>query len=346
MGLFDKMKEPVFLKETSEAAKILEKLEGLEKESDEKVRQKIERDKKLIEWGMAGEQNIDFELKNSHMPMYVIHDLYLEYGGLKAQIDYLIVTRKAVFIVECKNLIGDIIINDKGDFIRSMYLSGKNIKEGIYSPVTQNKRHLELIKQMRINEKKNPLLQALIERNFQERYRSMIVLANPKTILKDSYAPKEIRKQVIRVDQLIEQMRKVNQTIEASWSDKEMKAIGEYFLNKHTENPMDYSEKYQVTARSSELGSESMPKEEIQKEIAVCQEMPVVLDEQLIQKLKAYRLAQSQKEQVKPYCIFTNKEMMAIIEQQPHSIEALMKISGFGEVKCRKYGQDILNLLG
>ena len=42
---------------------------------EESHRSDLSKDK--IEWGMAGEQNIDFELKNSHMPMYVIHDLYL-----------------------------------------------------------------------------------------------------------------------------------------------------------------------------------------------------------------------------------------------------------------------------
>lgn len=41
----------------------------------------------------------------------------------------------------------DITINNSADFIRTAW----NRKEGIYSPVTQCKRHLELIKQIRSN---------------------------------------------------------------------------------------------------------------------------------------------------------------------------------------------------
>ena len=40
--------------------------------------------------------------------VYVLHDIYLEIGDLSAQIDYLVITRKMVFVIECKNLIGDI----------------------------------------------------------------------------------------------------------------------------------------------------------------------------------------------------------------------------------------------
>lgn len=48
----------------------------------------------MLQAGICGEDTIAFELKNSHIPMMVLHDLYLEHEGLSAQIDYLIVTRK------------------------------------------------------------------------------------------------------------------------------------------------------------------------------------------------------------------------------------------------------------
>ena len=46
-----------------------------------------------------GEKNIAFELKNSGIPMYILHDIYLESDDLSAQIDYIVVTRKVVFII-------------------------------------------------------------------------------------------------------------------------------------------------------------------------------------------------------------------------------------------------------
>ncbi len=45
--------------------------------------------------------------------MFVIHDLCLEKDDLSAQIDFLICTRKHIYIIECKNLYGNIEIDEK-----------------------------------------------------------------------------------------------------------------------------------------------------------------------------------------------------------------------------------------
>ncbi|NLZ73392.1 MAG: NERD domain-containing protein, partial [Bacteroidales bacterium] len=136
MGLFDRLKEPVFLKESSNAEVQLEKLKALEPLLNPEGQALIRQDIKCLEYGIAGEKNIAFELKNSHMPMYILHDLYLEDGDLSAQIDYLVFTKKICFVIECKNLIGDIEINGAGDFIRTTEFGGRKKKEGIYSPIT------------------------------------------------------------------------------------------------------------------------------------------------------------------------------------------------------------------
>ena len=43
----------------------------------------------------------------------------------------------------------DIEINAKGDFIRTNYFETPPRPEGIYSPITQNQRHLEMIRKVR-----------------------------------------------------------------------------------------------------------------------------------------------------------------------------------------------------
>ncbi len=242
MGLFDKIKEPVILKENSSAKVQLEELEQLlVTVTDPKVKALIENDIVSIKAGIIGEDKILFELKNSHIPMFVLHDLYLEYEGLSAQIDFLIITRKRQFVVECKNLYGNITINNTGDFVRVI----GNRKEGIYSPVTQGRRHLELIKQMRSAERGNFLTKAFFERNFYENYSSVVVLANPKTVLNAKYASKEIKQQVIRADQLIEYIRKENKAYEAAaGSESEMEQLANYFLANHHVCKTDYLEKY------------------------------------------------------------------------------------------------------
>ena len=105
---------------------------------------------------------------------------------------------------------GNIKINSFGDFIRTVSFGRRTKKEGIYSPITQNRRHLELIKQIRGAEKGNFLSKALFKKNFYNNYRSVVVLANPKTVLNARYAKKEVRDQVIRADQLAEYIRKAD----------------------------------------------------------------------------------------------------------------------------------------
>lgn len=111
---------------------------------------------------------------------------------------------------KCKNLIGNIEIDNRGGFIRSYNLSGKKITEGIYSPITQNERHLNVIKAICKNEK-NALLKIFFEKNFDNTYKSIVCLANPKTILNDKYAKKEVKDKVVRADQLIGCIKRMEQ---------------------------------------------------------------------------------------------------------------------------------------
>ena len=238
------------MKEDSEAVRQLEQLEQLRPELSCEGAEKLEEQIRLVKAGIRGEEAIAFELRNSHIPMFVLHDLFLSQGDLSAQIDYLIVTRKCVLVIECKNLIGNIEINNAGSFIRS--ISG-NKREGIYSPVTQNQRHLELIKQIRLETKKNAIQRALFEKSFYSTYRSVVVLANPQTVLNARYAPKPIRQQVIRADQLVEYIRHIlNDPNTAAMSEKDMTEYAHYFLGLHRENPVDYTEKFRQSAAPRE----------------------------------------------------------------------------------------------
>ena len=210
MGFFDKgLKEPVFLKEDSYAQQQLEQLEALHTD-DAELRKKIDKDIKMLKYGIVGEEQIAFELRNSHIPMYILHDLYLEHDGLTAQLDYVLITKGKTFILECKNLYGNIEINNAGDFIRTVQYGRKYEKEGIYSPITQNQRHLELLKAIISERQPNFLRRAMFEKYFYEEYRSVVVLANPQTVLDAKFAKKEIKEQVIRSDQLIAYIKRIN----------------------------------------------------------------------------------------------------------------------------------------
>lgn len=253
MGLFDKIKEPVFFKDDSSAEAQLAALQELKKTATGEVVEEIEQEIRRVDAGIYGEKSVRYELENSHIPMFVLHDLYLECEGLTAQIDYMIITRKHVFILECKNLYGNIEINSAGDFVRTVTFGRHTKKEGIYSPITQNRRHLELIKQIRGAERSNFLTKAIFEKYFYDSYRSVVVLANPKTILNARYAKKEVRDQVIKVDQLAEYIRKVDADPKADTSsERDMQELAQFFLNAHKEQSPDYVAKFKDRCKSEE----------------------------------------------------------------------------------------------
>ena len=230
---------PVILKEGSDAQTHLAALELLRGTLSPEGERQLESDIRAVKAGIVGEERILYELRNSHQEMYVLQDLFLEHGGLTAQIDFLVITPQRNFVLECKNLYGDITITDRGDFVRSF---GGGRREGIYSPITQNQRHLELIREMR-RSNRSLAMNLLFDRDFSDVYRSYVVLANPKTVLHDRGADSAARSQVIRADQLTAVIKAVNdergpgreKTFRSATRD-----LAEWFLAQHKDNPVDY----------------------------------------------------------------------------------------------------------
>ena len=245
-ALFFKYFGPVFIKEDSDAESFVEKMKSLSSRASGKIKDKIDEQIAIAEAGLKGENQIAFELKNSGMDMLIMHDLYLEKNGLSAQIDFLVITRKHIFVIECKNLYGNIEIDEKGNFIRHMGQGKFYRKEGFPSPVSQNERHLNILKEIRREYKNNFVTQGLFDKLFPQTYRSIVVLANPKTILNDSKAPEEIRKVVIRLDQLVAYIKKIEDEDDSlKSSEKDMHELLDSFIKCSKPIKSDYAKKYE-----------------------------------------------------------------------------------------------------
>ena len=348
MEIFNKMKQPIFLKETSNADAQIAQLKALEPLLNKKGQNIIRQDIKNIEYGIAGEKTIAFELRNSHMPMYILHDIYLEDGNLSAQIDYLVFTKKMCFVIECKNLYGDIEINNKGDFIRTTEYGGKKKKEGIYSPITQNQRHLELMKKIKVDNKSNPITRFMADKYFENFNKSIVVLANPKTILNAKFAKKETREKVIRADQLVKYIKDIYENSkEPVDSDENMFKWAESYLALHKYVEKNYTKKYdqyKIDTKEVEKFSTDNSVIEVDKVISVDIEVNVE-ESDIFKELKLYRLNKSRELSIKPYFIYNDNQLKNLITIMPRSKEELNTVSGFGEVKVNKYGDDILGII-
>jgi len=331
MGLFDlfskdNLKETVFLKEDSSAQKQLEQLNTLlQTATDSNTVEAVSQDIRMVKAGISGENNIAFELKNSMIPMLVLHDLNIEWNGLKAQIDYIVIHKNFLLVIESKKLNGDIEINSKGEFIRYFKNNYGKVykKEGIYSPVVQNERHVEILKKMLLETftKSKPAL-------WDEAINSVVVIANEKTVINDKYAKKEIKESIIKYDHLKDYLKRLALR-EKSFLFKEesMYLIAQKLMEHHKEECFDYTKKY-----SSAI---SQPEENKQ----------TAENTELYQQLKNYRLNKSRADGVKPYFIFNNNQLDDIIRVMPKSIPELMTVSGFAQVKCEKYGNGIIEII-
>lgn len=60
--------------------------------------------------------------------------------------------------------------------------------------------------------------------------------------------------------------------------------------------------------------------------------------------LREWRSKRSREEGVPPYILFTNKQLVEIVNGKPSSLTDLEKVNGVGSVKVKKYGKEILEL--
>lgn len=345
MGFFKRMSEPVFLKRDGGLEERLEKLKGLEPLLNEEGRVKLKQDIRNLEAGRIGEKNIAFELENSHMPMYIIHDLYLRDGDLTSQIDYLVVTRKICFIIECKNLYGNIEIDNQGTFVRTMEFGRQRRKEGIYSPITQNQRHMAMLRKLRLEQSKGFLSRILLDRGFDEAHRAIVVLANPKTVLDAKYAKKEVKSQVIRADHLVDFIKEACQDSRAAeLSDKELLNWARSYLDMDQENEVDYLKKYEEYKVVRGRGRREDAKE-AWGGAGYGKGLNEEERESIIKELRSYRWNTSQAEGIKPYMVFNDRQMMDLLEKFPANGQELKNVFGFGDVKVEKYGDQIIGIL-
>ena len=245
--LFSSEPQTLFLNEgTSYAEYELGKLEALRGLVSDESRESLERDILITKAGIAGERQIAFELQNSHYPLVFIHDLQLELKGLRSQIDYLVITPYNAVVIECKNLIGDITVDREGTFVRSFGSGRYRQRTAIYSPITQNERHIQLMKAI-VREGRNPLEHLIQNHILDNYYHSVVVLANKETILSARQALRAIRDKVVRADRLVAYLKRLDQAYAKKNprdSFKSMRATAEWWLSINKPKRIDLSSRY------------------------------------------------------------------------------------------------------
>lgn len=336
MAIFQKFTDTVFYKRDSELEYQINALKKINSEfpSNEKIMQKL----KLCELGLKGEKEIEFELKNSNIGMYVLHDINIEVDDIKAQIDYIIITPGFVYFVECKNLIGNITINNRGEFIREYYYGNRKIKEGIYSPLRQAERHIEVFKKAWKKRNSGALDMIFREKKLDYWYRPLAIMANSKNILDIKFAPKNVKEKVIRSDSLINYIINDIKTIDNDLlsNKKQMHELA-YSLLQNYNNDIDRN--YEDELR------EWIKKNNTQwfKSNILNIDNKKINNEIIKKELIDFRKSKSKEKKIPAYYIFTNKELDKMIEILPKDIEKLSKV--LTGIKLKLYGKEIIDII-
>ena len=261
--------------------------------------------------------------------MYVLHDINYEYDNLTAQVDYIVVTKLCAYFIECKNLIGNITVNDKGDFIREYIYDGKKIKKGMYSPLTQVEKQREVFKKIWNNNLSNNSILNTIRRyfaenNFTKFHRLLVVAANNETILNTKYAPSNIKYKIVKADALVRQIQyDLDHSNKDEWcSDKEQEKWAKGFLKFNVEKNIDYNKYYREKY--------NLPEIDLNK-----------LREDLIE----FRKTRSIIMKIPPFYVFTNEELDKIIDFLPRTLEELTSLKILPPIKVKTHGKEIIDII-
>ena len=235
-----KIKHPIFIKEyISESDQLIQLRELVTKLKPGFKRDMIEEDIKSIREGLRGEGSVAFELRHAFIPILCLHDVKLQYKDYIAQFDFIVIASKFMCIIETKNLNGDIEIIGDGTFIRTIRRrDGTFIRnEGMYSPIVQNERHVNIIKEILTEERLMVNLPV----------KSLVIMANPKTLINKEKCSKNIQECIYKHDQIISYMREhqENNSIKGN-SDNTMYKIANYLLESSESLNIDHIAKYEL----------------------------------------------------------------------------------------------------
>ncbi|MEJ7831509.1 MAG: ATP-dependent DNA helicase UvrD2 [Nocardioides sp.] len=77
-----------------------------------------------------------------------------------------------------------------------------------------------------------------------------------------------------------------------------------------------------------------------------CRDCPASYDEELFERLRVWRKDRADADEVPAFVVFTDATLQLLAEHKPASEQALLRISGIGQSKLDRYGEDVLEVIG
>lgn len=180
--------------------------------------------------GQKHEATVDYYLQRelSDLPsVRVFHDVRIEHGGFKAQIDHLVLYPRGFVLIESKSIYGSVKVNANGEWQRSYQSQWM----GIPSPIQQLLLQKKTLKKL-LASKQHKLLRKIlgVQGKFGGRQYHCLVAVSSSAMLDRSNMPKDVSENVFKAEFIADRVREIckpplsniNRIGEPNFTDQEM----------------------------------------------------------------------------------------------------------------------------
>lgn len=293
----------------------------------------------LYKIGEIGENKVLDELKYSFYPMHIFKDISINIGEFQCQIDFVILTKKAMYLIECKNTKFNVKIDKTGSF----YLINEGKKNRTFSVLNQIERQKMILEQLDLG----------VE--IKEMH-PIVVYANEETgiEIEDKDALRGI--DVINLDRLNSFIREKEKDLKEIYTVEEIEKIKNSLINPDIKNN-DYIEEDTVKWEEYELRlllEKNINEKKALEKIAEKNVLKNVKSEfngskisiaEFKDVLKKYLERKSEKLGVTSSSLMTEVMRDEILEKMPTTVNQLSKLLVSNSIYFHKISNDLLAMI-
>lgn len=262
----------------------------------------------LFKYGLIGEERVAHQLKICDADILCLYDVILHTKGQKSQFDFIIIGRKYIYILEVKNLLGNIRVKSDGTIERLIYKNGNIEINGMFNPFVQ------------LSVQRKRLEEFLSQYQYKKAIKTLLVMANDKTIIINN----DSSNIVIKYDELNNYLINDLGDLKSLRCDREIAEI----ILKNTD-------KYNYLLSSviqNKMMNQYIPK------------FVLKTDENYYIELIKLRKKISKRLNIPACNVYNNKEAEALVINKPTNKEEFMNVKGFKEKRYEMFGDDVIKI--
>lgn len=322
---------------------MIQKLVIKQKEEQSNLRKNmLEHQILLLKIGDVGENNVLEELKYGFYPMSIYKDVLIKLGELHCQIDFLVITNKMIYILECKNYNSNVKIDKFGSF----HMSDQSKTSRTFSAINQIEKQKAILKRINLSIDSSKI-------------QPIIVYANEATAItiEDETVLRGIK--IVNLDQLNNVIREIEDKNKEIYNDDDINTIKQELLNLNNisniaDNDQDYLSEYELRTMleqntiekrmfEKELGKNSLKATVSKKNLR--KESNKISYSELDNVMTNYLNRKAQKMKVPVTNIMTNSMKEEILEKLPTTENQLSKLLVRNSVFYYIIASDLLSII-